>query len=107
LKTAFEDLARLHDQVCRFEEKFLDTHGMQLHFEPDAMDEIFQQAVTRETSALAICQEMAKDLEYALKLVRDRTSQDQFILTREAICDLDAYLNRVIREYYQTTLFRE
>jgi hypothetical protein len=50
---------------------------------------------------------MSKDLEYALKLVRDRTSQDQFILTREALGDLDAYLNRVIREYYQTTLFRE
>jgi ATP-dependent Clp protease ATP-binding subunit ClpX len=107
LKTAIEDLARLYDQVCRFAEKFLDHHGIELHFEPDAVDEILQQAVARDTSALAVCQEKAKDLEYALKLVRDRTSQDQFILTREALCDLDAYLNRVIREHYQTTLFRE
>ena len=107
LKTAMEDLAQLYDQVCRFAEKFLDNHGIELHFEPDAVDEILQQAVARDTSALAVCQEMAKDLEYALKLVRDRTSQDQFILTREALCDLDAFLNRVIREYYQTTLFRE
>ena len=107
LKTAMEDLARLYDQVGRFAEKFLDNHGIELHFEPDAVDEILQQAVARDTSALAVCQEMAQDLEYALKLVRDRTSQDQFILTREALCDLDAYLNRVIREHYQTTLFRE
>ena len=107
LKTAFEELARLHDQVHLFEEKFLDNHGIQLNFEPGAEDEIIRQAVTRDTSALTICQEMSKDLEYALKLVRDRTSRDQFILTREALCDLDAYLNRVIREYYQTTLFRE
>jgi ATP-dependent Clp protease ATP-binding subunit ClpX len=107
LKTAFEDLARLHDQVERFEEKFLNNHAIQLQFDPDAMDEILRQAVARDTSALTICQEMSKDLEYALKLVRDRTSQDQFLLTREAICDLDAYLNRVIRENYQTTLFRE
>jgi ATP-dependent Clp protease ATP-binding subunit ClpX len=107
LKTAMEDLARLHDQVGRFTDKFLNHHGIQLHFEPEAIDEILRQAVVRETSALAVCQEMAKDLEYALKLVRDRTSQDQFILTREALCDLDAYLNRVIREHYQTTRFRE
>jgi ATP-dependent Clp protease ATP-binding subunit ClpX len=107
LKTAMEDLARLHDQVGRFSEKFLNQHGIQLHFESEAIDEILRQAVVRETSALAVCQEMAKDLEYALKLVRDRTSQDQFILTREALCDLDAYLNRVIREHYQTTRFRE
>ena len=107
LKTAVEDLARLHDQVSRFAEKFLEHHGIELHFEPDAVDAILQQAVARDTSALAVCQEMSQDLEYALKLVRDRTSQDQFILTREALCDLDAYLNRVIREHYQTTLFRE
>jgi ATP-dependent Clp protease ATP-binding subunit ClpX len=107
LKTAIDDLARLYDQVCRFAELFLNNHGIELHFEPDAVDEILQQAVGRETSSLAVCQEMAKDLEYALKLVRDRTSQDQFILTREALCDLDAYLNRVIREHYQSTLFRE
>jgi len=107
LKTAMEDLARLHDQVSLFAEKFLDNHGIELHFEPDAVDAILQQAVARDISALAVCQEMAHDLEYALKLVRDRTSQDQFILTREALCDLDAYLNRVIREHYQTSLFRE
>jgi endopeptidase Clp ATP-binding regulatory subunit ClpX len=107
LKTAFEDLARLHDQMSLFEEKFLNNHGIQLHFDPEATDEILRQAVVRDTSALAICQEMAQDLEYALKLVRDRTSQDQFILTRDALGDLDAYLNRVIREYYQTSLFRE
>jgi len=40
-------------------------------------------------------------------LVRDRTSQDYFILTREALYDLEAYLNQVIREHYQKTLFRE
>ena len=107
LKTAMEDLARLYDQVSIFAEKFLDNHGIELHFEPDAVDAILQQAVARDSSALAVCQEMAQDLEYALKLVRDRTSQDQFILTREALCDLDAYLNRVIREHYQTTLYRE
>ena len=71
------------------------------------MDEILAAGRGPGSPALAVCQEMAKDLEYALKLVRDRTSQDQFILTREALCDLDAYLNRVIREHYQTTLFRE
>jgi len=56
---------------------------------------------------MSVCQNLAKDLEYALKLVRDRTSQDTFLLTREAIEDLEGYLNQMIREYYQKTLFRE
>jgi ATP-dependent Clp protease ATP-binding subunit ClpX len=107
LKTAFEEMGRLHEQVRSFEDRFYDDHGIQLHFDAEAMDEILRQAVARDTSAYAVCQELSKDLEYALKLVRDRTSQDHFILTREAICDLDTYLNRVIRDHYQTTLFRE
>jgi ATP-dependent Clp protease ATP-binding subunit ClpX len=107
LKTTFAEMGRLHEEVRRFEAQFSDEHQIQLHFDPEAMDEILRQAVAREIPAAAVCQELSKDLEYALKLVRDRTSQDQFILTREAICDLDTYLNRVIRDYYQTTLFRE
>jgi ATP-dependent Clp protease ATP-binding subunit ClpX len=107
LKTAFEEMGRLHEQVRGFEECFNEEHAIQLHFDDDALDEILRQAVDRDTSAYAVCQELSKDLEYALKLVRDRTSQEHFILTREAICDLDAYLNRVIRDHYQTTLFRE
>lgn len=107
LKATFEEMGRLHEQVRRFEEQFQEEHGLNLSFDPEAEDEILRQAVVRETSAYGVCQEMSKDLEYALKLVRDRTSQDHFLLTREAICDLDAYLNRVIRDYYQTSLFRE
>ncbi len=107
LKGVFEEMGRLHEQVSRFEKQFLEDHGLGLHFDLEAEDEILRQAFARETSAYAVCQDLSKDLEYALKLVRDRTSQDHFLLTREAICDLDAYLNRVIRDYYQTTLFRE
>jgi endopeptidase Clp ATP-binding regulatory subunit ClpX len=107
LKTAIEEISLMHEQVRSFEDRFYDDHGIQLHFDADAMDEILRQAVARDTSAYNICQEMSKDLEYALKLVRDRTSRDHFILNRDAICDLDTYLNRVIRDYYQTTLFRE
>jgi len=107
LKTAFEEIARLYGEVRRFEEFFLEEHHIQLHFDPEAADEVLRQAMERNVSAATVCQDMAKDLEYALKLVRDRTSQDQFLLTREAILDLDAYLNQVIRDHYQRTLFRE
>ena len=34
-------------------------------------------------------------------------SSGSLLITREAIEDLDAYLNQVIRDYYQKTLFRE
>ncbi len=107
LKAAIEALARLYQQVRHFEERFQEEHELNLQFDDEAVDQILRQALDREVPALSICQNLAKDLEHALKLVRDRTSQDSFLLTKEAIENLDAYLNQVIREYYQKTLFRE
>lgn len=107
LKAALEEVSRLFHEVRRFEEKFFEEHLLEIHFDDEALDEILRQALSENTSARQICQGLAKDLEYALKLVRDRTSQDVFLLTREAIQDLDGYLNELIRQHYQKTLFRE
>ena len=107
LKTAFDAISTLYEQVHGFEDRFYAEHALQLHFDEEAVDEILRQALEAGTSAYAVCDHLSSDLEYALKLVRDRTSQDHFILTREALDDLDTYLNRVIQGNYQTPLFRE
>ena len=107
LKAALTAMGSLHQQVRQFEERFQEDHDLTLHFEEDAVDGILEEALNREVPALSVCQNLAEDLEHALKLVRDRTSQDSFLLTREAIENLDAYLNQVIRDYYQKSLFRE
>ncbi len=107
LKSAFEEMGHMYQQVRRFEEKFSEENELEMHFDEDAVDEILWQAITRETSAYSVCQGQAKDLEHALKLVRERTSKESFLLNRDAILNLDSYLNQIIREYYQTTLFRD
>jgi endopeptidase Clp ATP-binding regulatory subunit ClpX len=107
LKLVIQEMSRFHDQVRSFEERFYLEHAIQIHFDHDAVDELLAQALAQETSAYAVCQELAQELEYALKLVRDRTGQDTFLLPREAVVDLDIYLNRVIREHYRPARFRE
>jgi hypothetical protein len=107
LKTCFQEMVRLHDQVRVFEERFFDEHAIQLHFDEEAVDEILRRALEGGISALAVCDRLSDELSHALKLVRDRTSRDHFILPREALADLDSYLNRLIRDHYQTTRFRE
>ncbi len=101
LKAVLEEMARHYEQVRLFEERFRLEHGLELHLDEGAVDEILTRAWRRNISAHAVCQELARDLEYALQLVRDRTGQDQFPLSREALLDLDAYLNRLIQEHFQ------
>jgi N-methylhydantoinase A/oxoprolinase/acetone carboxylase beta subunit len=109
LKTSFQEMSRLYEQVRSFEDRFYAEHAIQLHFDEEAADDILRQALEGGTSAYVVCSNLSGELEYALKLVRERTSQDHFILTREALDDLDSYLNRLIQKHYQTqaTWFRE
>jgi len=49
---------------------------------------------------IGICSRLSKDYEHGFKLIRDRIGKREFILTREAIDNPEAYLNQVIREIF-------
>ena len=98
LLTAFDQISRLYQQVRRFEDKFYQDHQIHLNFSQEAVDEIMRRALAGGTTARVICEGFAKELEYALKLVRDRTGKESFELTLEDLTNLDDYLNRLFQE---------
>ncbi|WP_449245320.1 AAA family ATPase [Desulfobacca acetoxidans] len=98
LLTAFDQISRLYQQVRRFEGKFAQEHRIHLTFVEEAVDEIMRRALAGGTTARVICEGFVKDLEYALKLVRDRTAQDSFLLSLADLLDLDGFLNRLFQE---------
>lgn len=101
LHTAFDEICKLYEQVRGIEDEFYADHQIHLSFDQEAVDEILRRALTSGISAREVCQELSKDLEYALKLVRDKSGQDTFLLTRDALIDLDGYLNRLFQESIQ------
>ncbi len=96
--TAFDQISRLYQQIRRFENKFYQDHHINLKFSQEALDEIMRRALAGGTTARVICEGFAKELEYALKLVRDRTGKEAFELTLEDLTDLDEYLNRLFQD---------
>ena len=104
LLTAFDQISRLYQQVRRFEDKFYQDQLIQLSFSQEAVDEVMRRALAGGTTARVICEGFAKDLEYALKLVRDRTGKTSFLLTLEDLLDLDGYLNRLFQESLQQSI---
>ena len=44
---------------------------------------------------------MAKKLEYGLRLVKDRAGIEEFIVTGDAINNMEAYINDLIKRHYQ------
>ncbi len=92
-------------EVRNFESEFADKQEVQIRFAEDAVDEILHRAVTQGKSATTICHEASADYDYALKLIMDKTGQQEFIITREAIQDPEGFINEMIRSSYGTGPF--
>ncbi len=105
LESLFEEMVAMIGEVKDFESNFADKKKVQIRFAEDAVDEILNRAVTGGTSATTVCQKISVDYDYAFKLIMDKTGQQEFILTREAIEDPEGYVNDLIRDSYGTGPF--
>ncbi|MFH0809523.1 MAG: AAA family ATPase [Pseudomonadota bacterium] len=100
LEGAFDELLYMYNQVRAYEVVFLDRLGLSLEFEEEAMDEIMARSIATGRNASQVCKFLSQDLEFGLKLVRDKTGRQSFAITLEAIKDPEAYINRLIKDSY-------
>jgi len=97
----FDEVVSLHDQIKAFENEFFEKHGYRICFNEEAVNEILKEALTRDISATAVCNEISRDYDYGFKLIADRSGQIQFTLTKNAVLHPDIYLEELIRESYR------
>ncbi len=100
VNTVIEEMAEVQLQVEEFEKEFQRRNGIDLLFSEEAMNRITEIALDEDGKGIALCSRLLKDYEHGMRLIRDKTGQKQFRITREAIDDPEGYLNRMIREIY-------
>jgi len=101
----FEEVVSMIGEVKAYESNFWDKKKIPIRFAEDAVDEILHRAMTQGESVTDICQQVSADYDYALKLVMDKTGQQEFVITREAIRDPEAFINEMIRDPYRAETF--
>jgi hypothetical protein len=105
LESLFEEVVSMIGEVRDFESNFQQKKKVQIRFAEDAVDEILNRAVSEGISPTTVCHQVSGDYDYAFKLIMDKTGQQTFILTREAIDDPEGYVNDLIRSSYGTGPF--
>ena len=100
VNTVFEEVAEIKRQVEELERDFDRKHGIRLRFDEEAVDRITEIALDEDGKEVTICSRLFKDYEHGLKLIRDKVGQNEFLLTRAAVDNPEAYLNGLIREMY-------
>jgi endopeptidase Clp ATP-binding regulatory subunit ClpX len=101
VNTASEEVVEIQRQVEEFERDFQRRTGIDLEFSEDAIHRITEIILNEEGKGAALFSRLSKDYEYGFELIRDKTGQREFTVTRETVDDPEGYLNRMIREVYR------
>jgi hypothetical protein len=101
VNTAFEEFVVMYQEI-KAEEAAL-AHDMELNvtFDDDATDELLRRSIETGQDAGSLSYQLAKKLEYGLKLVKDRSGVDHFVVTKDAVLDMDKYINDLVKRYYR------
>jgi endopeptidase Clp ATP-binding regulatory subunit ClpX len=101
VNTVSEEVVEIQQQVEEFERDFQRRTGIDLQFSEEAINRITEIILNEGGKGTALFSRLSKDYEYGFELIRDKTGQREFIVTRETVDDPEGYLNRMIREIYK------
>ncbi len=101
INTAVDDFVRMYKEVRKEEALLSDKLDINISLDDSAVDELIRQSIEtgREPGPLTFY--IAKKLEYGLKLIKDRSGMETFVIDGEAITDMENYVNSLIKKSYQ------
>jgi hypothetical protein len=87
-------------EIRAYESTFLEKKKIPIRFAEDAVDEILHRAVNQGESVTDICQQVSADYDYALRLIMDKSGDQEFVITKAAIEDPESFINELVRRSY-------
>ena len=100
INSAFLDFEEMSEQIKAQSDSLFSQLGINANFADSAIDEILRISIEQDRDIDEICLNFSSELEYGLKLVRDRIGQDNFTITREAVLSPEKYIDSLIKKFY-------
>jgi len=101
INTAFDDFNEMYNDIKLQEASLYEKLAVSISYDDRAVDEIITQAMETGESAGSLALQLAKSLEYGLKLVKDRSGIERFTISEDAVKDPEGFVNRLIKKVYR------
>jgi hypothetical protein len=101
VNTVCEEVVEIQRKVEDFEREFQRRTGINLQFTEEAINRITELILNEDGKGTALFSRLSKDYEYGFELIREKTGQREFRITREAVDDPEGYLDKTIRDIYR------
>ncbi|QTA82896.1 ATP-dependent Clp protease, ATP-binding subunit [Desulfonema limicola] len=85
------------DEIKKIELFFYKNNDINIVMEDDAIDYFIEQLINNKLKIDNFYKQFNLDFEYGLKLVREKTGQNRFFITRKAMTDPEAYISDFIK----------
>ncbi len=96
----FEELAKLQRIIRFHERRFYERFDLRVTFDEGAVDRILEKVFLEGVSPKRFLDELLENCEPGLRLIHEKTGQDEFILTSQAVDEPEEFLSRLVREHY-------
>jgi hypothetical protein len=93
VRNRYEQLKEIQSYFCR-------AQGLQVTIDEEAMDGLILEMETAGLTPGDFYKKLTGDFQYAFKLVRDSTGRTDFVITKQALDDHEAFLNNLVKESY-------
>ncbi|MBW1741192.1 MAG: AAA family ATPase [Deltaproteobacteria bacterium] len=89
-----------YEQVKKVEAYFHKTHDLNIVMDEDAIDVIIRQMISSPTALGDFYKQLTTKFEYGFRLIRDRVGQNNFVITKEALENPEAFFNTLVKKIY-------
>ena len=97
---AIEKFRAIYEQIHAENNALRQNLDVKIVFDDSAVDEIIHQAVESGQDARHLAFQLAKQLEYGLRLVKDRAGMAEFVINSAALTDMESFINDLVKKAY-------
>jgi endopeptidase Clp ATP-binding regulatory subunit ClpX len=98
LETSFQRIQEASKNITKIETDFHKAHNIEIKLDTQAQDYLLKKQLCEDLKIESFHEWLNKNLEYGLKLIRERKNQSSFVLSKQALIEPHIYLENLIKD---------
>lgn len=98
MNAVMKKIRKDYDQIKNVEAYFCKSHDLNVSLDENAIDAVILQMNTSETAMGDFYKKLSVEFEGGFKLIRERTGNNNFVITKDALDDPEEFLSTLVKE---------
>jgi len=102
INVVLDEILSMDEAVREYEKTFFEESGIKIRFEERVVDQLIERALKEGTSVDVLCRGLLRNYQHGLRLIREKSGKNEFVITKEALKNPEGFLNKLIKKSYMS-----